>query len=38
MNLANVYLKANRADSAIRLLDQYTRNNPESSVAWQPTG
>jgi predicted Zn-dependent protease len=35
MNLANVYLKANRADSAIRLLDQYTRNNPESSVAWQ---
>lgn len=35
MNLANVYLKADRTDAAIRLLDQYTRNNPESSVAWQ---
>ena len=35
MNLANVYLKANRAADSIRLLDQYTRNNPESSVAWQ---
>ncbi|WP_420804645.1 M48 family metalloprotease [Tolumonas lignilytica] len=35
MNLANVYLKANQTDAAIHLLDQYTRNNPESSVAWQ---
>lgn len=35
MNLANVYLKADRAPDAIRLLDQYTRNNSESPVAWQ---
>ena len=35
INLANVYLKANQPDASIRLLDQYTRNNPESSLAWQ---
>lgn len=34
LNLANVYLKSGQATESIRLLDQYTRDNPDAVVAW----
>ena len=35
LNLANVYLKAEQPEKTIQLLDGYTRNNQESTTAWE---
>ncbi len=35
VNLANVYIKENKFETAIRLLQRYTHDNPEDTVGWQ---
>lgn len=35
MNLANAYLKADQPEKTIQVLDEFTRNNKESTTAWE---